>query len=102
MTFAYFTSVIGKNDVGKSTLLEALEIFFNNKNPDSDDAHVQARNGGGAERSQNPDAGRRRRSIERKEGWQRCAARESDGWLRPRATLSSPGFPNGLIARRIR
>lgn len=25
-----FTSVIGRNDVGKSTLLEALEIFFNN------------------------------------------------------------------------
>ena len=59
VTFADFTSVIGKNNVGKSTLLEALEIFFNNKNPDSDDAHVQARNGGGAERSQNPDAGRR-------------------------------------------
>lgn len=25
-----FTSIIGRNDVGKSTLLEALEIFFNN------------------------------------------------------------------------
>ena len=26
-----FTALIGRNDVGKSTLLEALEIFFNNK-----------------------------------------------------------------------
>lgn len=26
-----FTSVMGRNDVGKSTLLEALEIFFNNQ-----------------------------------------------------------------------
>lgn len=26
-----FTALIGKNDVGKSTILEALEIFFNNK-----------------------------------------------------------------------
>lgn len=25
-----FTSIIGRNDVGKSTLLEALEVFFNN------------------------------------------------------------------------
>ena len=25
------TALIGKNDVGKSTILEALEIFFNNK-----------------------------------------------------------------------
>lgn len=24
-----FTSVVGRNDVGKSTILEALEIFFN-------------------------------------------------------------------------
>jgi predicted ATP-dependent endonuclease of OLD family len=27
-----FNVVIGKNDVGKSTILEALEIFFNNSN----------------------------------------------------------------------
>ena len=25
------TALIGKNDAGKSTILEALEIFFNNK-----------------------------------------------------------------------
>jgi putative ATP-dependent endonuclease of OLD family len=24
------TTIIGKNDVGKSTILEALEVFFNN------------------------------------------------------------------------
>lgn len=29
--FGDFTSIIGKNDVGKSTILEALEIFFNNE-----------------------------------------------------------------------
>ena len=26
-----FTAIIGKNDVGKSTIFEALEIFFNNE-----------------------------------------------------------------------
>ncbi len=25
------TTIIGKNDIGKSTILEALEIFFNNQ-----------------------------------------------------------------------
>ena len=34
---------IGRNDVGKSTLLDALEIFFNGGKPDSDDAHVNRR-----------------------------------------------------------
>ena len=29
--FANLTAFIGKNDAGKSTILEALEIFFNNK-----------------------------------------------------------------------
>lgn len=29
--FGDLTTIIGKNDVGKSTILEALEIFFNNK-----------------------------------------------------------------------
>ena len=37
------TAIIGRNDVGKSTLLEALEIFFNEGKPDSDDAHVDGR-----------------------------------------------------------
>ena len=38
-----FTAIIGRNDVGKSTLLEALEIFFNGVKPDSDDAHIDRR-----------------------------------------------------------
>ena len=37
------TSIVGRNDVGKSTLLEALEIFFNGGKPDTDDAHIRAR-----------------------------------------------------------
>lgn len=40
---ADFTSIIGRNDVGKSTLLDALEIFFNAGKPDSDDANVETR-----------------------------------------------------------
>ena len=32
LEFAKITTLIGRNDAGKSTLLEALEIFFNNKN----------------------------------------------------------------------
>ncbi|NBL00596.1 MAG: DUF2813 domain-containing protein, partial [Erysipelotrichia bacterium] len=28
--FGNLTTFIGKNDIGKSTILEALEIFFNN------------------------------------------------------------------------
>ena len=28
--FENLTTLIGKNDIGKSTILEALEIFFNN------------------------------------------------------------------------
>lgn len=31
LNFDQLTTLIGKNDVGKSTFLEALEIFFNNK-----------------------------------------------------------------------
>lgn len=38
------TALIGKNDVGKSSILEALEIFFNNKSPklESSDLNVYA------------------------------------------------------------
>ena len=32
-----FTSFIGKNDVGKSTIFDALDIFFGNKKPDLSD-----------------------------------------------------------------
>ena len=37
-----FNVIIGKNDIGKSTILEALEIFFNNETVkiDIDDCHV--------------------------------------------------------------
>jgi putative ATP-dependent endonuclease of the OLD family len=41
--FGPFTSVIGRNDVGKSTLLLALDLFFSGTNPDPDDAHVRGR-----------------------------------------------------------
>ena len=39
-----FNVIIGKNDIGKSTILEALEIFFNNETVkiDIDDYHVHA------------------------------------------------------------
>ena len=30
VAFEDLTAIIGRNDVGKSTILEALEIFFNN------------------------------------------------------------------------
>jgi Predicted ATP-dependent endonuclease of the OLD family len=30
INFDNLTAIIGKNDIGKSTILEALEIFFNN------------------------------------------------------------------------
>jgi predicted ATP-dependent endonuclease of OLD family len=42
-----FNVIIGKNDVGKSTILEALEIFFNNETikVDIDDYHVHANSG---------------------------------------------------------
>lgn len=42
--FKDFTTIIGKNDIGKSTILEALEIFFNNNivKIDSGDCSVTA------------------------------------------------------------
>jgi putative ATP-dependent endonuclease of OLD family len=36
--FEDVTVIIGKNDSGKTTILEALDLFFNDKNPDKDDA----------------------------------------------------------------
>lgn len=40
--FGNITTLIGKNDIGKSTILEALEIFFNNEvvKIDSSDANI--------------------------------------------------------------
>lgn len=36
--FENITVLIGKNDSGKSTIMDALDIFLNDKNPDKDDA----------------------------------------------------------------
>lgn len=38
--FNDLTAIIGKNDVGKSSILEALDIFFDNRKIDSEDASV--------------------------------------------------------------
>jgi len=42
--FDDLTALVGKNDAGKSTIMEALDIFFNESLPDQDDAckHGQA------------------------------------------------------------
>lgn len=42
--FNDFTALIGKNDAGKSTVLEALDIFFNDAKIDKDDINVENRN----------------------------------------------------------
>jgi putative ATP-dependent endonuclease of OLD family len=36
--FDDITALIGKNDSGKSTIMEALDLFLNDSNPDTDDA----------------------------------------------------------------
>ncbi len=36
--FEEITALIGKNDAGKSTILDALDIFLNDTDPDKDDA----------------------------------------------------------------
>jgi len=36
--FEDLTALVGKNDSGKSTILDALDIFLNDINPDKDDA----------------------------------------------------------------
>lgn len=43
--FSDLTTLIGKNDIGKSTIIEALEIFFNNEivKVDSSDACVRSK-----------------------------------------------------------
>ncbi|MES9902243.1 MAG: AAA family ATPase [Sedimenticola sp.] len=35
-----FTTLVGKNDAGKSTILDALTIFFDDSAPDADDGSV--------------------------------------------------------------
>ena len=46
--FDNFTAFVGKNDIGKSTILEALDIFFNDSDAinkiDKNDLNVDARN----------------------------------------------------------
>jgi putative ATP-dependent endonuclease of the OLD family len=44
--FNDITALIGKNDAGKSTIMDALDIFLNESNPDKDDA---SKNGDGAD-----------------------------------------------------
>lgn len=41
--FNDLTVLIGKNDIGKSTILEALDIFFENRKIDSNDVNIEAR-----------------------------------------------------------
>ena len=43
VTFNDLTVLIGKNDVGKSTILEALDIFFGNRKMESDDVNIEAK-----------------------------------------------------------
>ena len=38
VTFDDLTTLIGRNDAGKSTLLDALDVFFNDKTLDKNDA----------------------------------------------------------------
>lgn len=43
IAFDDLTVLIGKNDIGKSTILEGLDIFFENRKLDSDDINLEAR-----------------------------------------------------------
>jgi len=43
--FDALTTIIGKNDIGKSTILEALEIFFNNETVKIDSSDVNIHSG---------------------------------------------------------
>ncbi len=38
ISFGDITALIGRNDAGKSTIMEALDIFFNDSSPDKHDA----------------------------------------------------------------
>lgn len=46
INFDNFTTIIGKNDAGKSTILEALDIFFNDAKYDEYDTNYQSRKNG--------------------------------------------------------
>lgn len=43
VSFNDMTVLIGKNDIGKSSILEALDIFFENRKIDSDDVNIDAK-----------------------------------------------------------
>ncbi|MFV8465392.1 ATP-binding protein [Flavobacterium sp. LB1P62] len=43
ISFNDLTVLIGKNDIGKSTILEGLDIFFENRKLDSDDVNLEAK-----------------------------------------------------------
>lgn len=43
--FNQLTTIIGKNDIGKSTILEALEIFFNNQTVKIDSSDININSG---------------------------------------------------------
>lgn len=43
ISFNDLTVLIGKNDIGKSSILEALDIFFENRKIDSDDVNIEAK-----------------------------------------------------------
>lgn len=43
LSFNDLTVLIGKNDIGKSSILEALDIFFENRKIDSDDVNIEAK-----------------------------------------------------------
>lgn len=43
ISFNDLTVLIGKNDIGKSSVLEALDIFFENRKIDSDDINIEAK-----------------------------------------------------------
>ena len=38
ITFDDLTALVGRNDAGKSTIMDALDIFLNDGSPDKDDA----------------------------------------------------------------
>lgn len=40
VNFNDLTLIVGKNDIGKSTILEALDIFFGNSKPDGNDLNI--------------------------------------------------------------
>lgn len=46
ISFADITTLVGRNDAGKSSVLSALDAFFNKQKLNDDDINVQARNVG--------------------------------------------------------